>query len=362
MEENRIKVFYDYDAFYRDHKFGGIARCFIETMKHLKCDYFLSVKYSLVYYINEVLPGVSDFCSIQFRGKARIRKILNLVYTYWNLIFQKYDIVHLTGEELYASWLIRKPIVCTMHDCVLEKIFNGGVRSENRLKLMQKASAIVAVSKNTKKDLLEFYPEIPADKIHVIYHGYSGFAESKGVNQWGRYILNVGMRQTYKNYANLLKAMVVVMKYDKDIKLVSAGKPFDASETLLIEQLGLSDRVISVQCNDETLADLYKYAQAFVYPSIYEGFGIPILEAWSFETPVVLSDTSCFPEVAGEAGRYFDPSSPESIADALMDVLNNDDLKSLLVAKGNERLRMFSWDKTSETHLNLYNLLAKQRK
>lgn len=355
--KQNIRVFYDYDAFYRDHKFGGIARCFIELMKHLECDYFLSVKYSLVYYIKEVLPSTKDFSSVQFRGKARIRKFLNLVYTYWNLVFKKYDIVHLTGEKLYASWLIRKPIVVTMHDCVLEKIFNNGKRSADRLKLMQRASAVVAVSENTKRDLLEFYPEIPAEKIHVIYHGFSGFADADGENQWGKYILYVGMRQKYKNFPDLIRAIKIICQKDNNLKLICAGKPFNVSEMSLINSHGLNGKVEAVQCNDTILADLYKHSQCFVYPSHYEGFGIPILEAWYFKTPVVLSNASCFPEIAQDAAVYFDPIAPQDIADKIETVLSQSELRNSLVSKGQDRLKLFTWHNAANHYLQIYKSL-----
>ena len=362
MKTREIKIFYDHDAFYREQKFGGIARCFIELIKHLECEYYLSVKYSINYYIKEIIPNIRDFTKLTFRGKARIRKVINHICTYWNLLFLKYDIIHYTGETLTGSRFVNIPKIITIHDCVPERIFNKGVRSEERLKTMQKVDHIIVVSENTKNDLLYYYPEISSDKITVIYHGFSGFAPSKGCNCWGRYVLSVGMRQSYKNYTNLLRAMSIITKSDNSIKLVSAGKPFSTNELNLIHDLGLENKVICVQCNDSKLADLYKYALAFVYPSFYEGFGIPILEAWSFGTPVALSNTSCFPEIASDAGIYFNPASPEDMANAIRMVINDGALRNSLSSKGLERLKHFTWEKSANEHLKVYQMILTNRR
>ena len=121
----------------------------------------------------------------------------------------------------------------------------------------------------------------------------------------------------------------------------------------------ISNKITQIKATDRLLCELYSRAELFVFPSLYEGFGIPILEAYACHCPVALSNASCFPEIAGNAGIYFDPYSEESIAESIREVIYNDRKRSELIVAGNERLKLFSWEKaarlTEKTYLKMIN-------
>jgi len=136
------------------------------------------------------------------------------------------------------------------------------------------------------------------------------------------------------------------------------GKKFSQDETNLIQSLGLStNKIRHINGDDQDLARLYRQASAFVYPSLYEGFGIPLLEAMSFGCPVVCSNTSSFPEVAGNACEFFDPYDHDSIAHALEKVLFSTELSKQLVELGKERIKSFSWEKCAAQTYAVYATL-----
>ena len=134
---------------------------------------------------------------------------------------------------------------------------------------------------------------------------------------------------------------------DKKLYLICTGKPWKKQERERIEKSGLSKRVLHFQANDLELGQLFRQAHLFVYPSLYEGFGIPILEAFLNECPVALSRSSCFPEVAANAGKYFDPENEESIYEALLNLLKDEDLRQNLISAGKDRIQYFTWKETA---------------
>ena len=230
--------------------------------------------------------------------------------------------------------------------------------------LIDRADHIIAISENTKKDIVSIYGKDP-DKISVIYLGNS-------LGEWNRkkrlklpykYILFVGQRWIYKNFTNFLPAASKVIHENGDINIVCAGGGrFTPEEQALIKKLNISDRIIHIPfSSDSDLSEIYARSALFVYPSLYEGFGIPILEAFSSKTPIAISNTSCFPEIAGKAAIYFDPKSKVSIYKAIMKIINDQKLRKKLVSLGTERLKFFSWDKAAKQTAEVYGKVLKQR-
>ena len=123
----------------------------------------------------------------------------------------------------------------------------------------------------------------------------------------------------------------------------------------MFAQKNISNKVfVFSSIDDNTLALLYRKAEMFVYPSLYEGFGIPILEAFSNQCPVVLSKASCFPEVAGDAAEYFEATNVGALIQSITKILDNKSYRDELVAKGNERLKLFTWDNTAKETVKTY--------
>jgi len=154
------------------------------------------------------------------------------------------------------------------------------------------------------------------------------------------------------------------MAYAKSKRLVAeyklvcfGGEPISKEERQRISSLGLMECVIHQSGSDEILANLYTYAAVFVYPSLYEGFGIPVLEAMHYQCPVLASDTSSIPEVVGEGGMYFDPSDEDALSAAIEQILSDSSLRNHLIQRGVARENQYSWDKCAKETLEFYSLL-----
>lgn len=169
------------------------------------------------------------------------------------------------------------------------------------------------------------------------------------------FILYVGLRGEYKNFALVLAAFAQSSKINNNYKIVCfGGGKFNREEQMMLKQVGLADRVIWLSGTDEILANLYKYASVFVYPSLYEGFGIPPLEAMHYGCPVLTCNTSSIPEVVGSAGLYFDTTNMEELRDKMEKVLSDDELKQKLIKLGHQQEQHFNWDTCANETLQFY--------
>ncbi len=187
--------------------------------------------------------------------------------------------------------------------------------------LAEKATKIIAISKNTKKDIIKYYG-INSNKIDVIYLGNSlydsGISNKIDRNIIGtmpkKYILFVGSRKIYKNFYFFVEAVAPVLQKDENLNLICVGGgPFSNDERFYLKSFNIDRQIYHYTVNDDTLSEVYKRAIALIYPSLYEGFGLPILEAYSCSCPVILSNTSSLPEIAGDAAAYFDPKDITSM-------------------------------------------------
>ncbi|OGK22980.1 hypothetical protein A2954_03820 [Candidatus Roizmanbacteria bacterium RIFCSPLOWO2_01_FULL_37_12] len=223
---------------------------------------------------------------------------------------------------------------------------------------VEKAKKIIAVSKTTKKDVVKFY-QISEEKIEVIYNGYERKAKSeksKTKSPLNKYILYVGTLQPRKNINTLIEAFSLFKKNNPEFKLIIVGKKGWLFDHIFkkVEELNLSKVVLfKGYVSEEVLSTLYQNAFCFVLPSLYEGFGIPILEAMSFDCPVISSFTSSLPEIGGDACLYFDPKNPGELAEKLSELSNNRKLRSELIKKGKERIKFFSWQKCAADTLKI---------
>jgi glycosyltransferase involved in cell wall biosynthesis len=164
----------------------------------------------------------------------------------------------------------------------------------------------------------------------------------------------VGGRGIYKNFYPFLKAILPLFQIDKDLYIVCTGDKFSKDESLILDSYQISNRVIHIAAHDELLSVLYSKAIAFVFPSLYEGFGLPVLESFSCGCPVVLSNTSSLPEVGGDAVLYFDPLDASLMLEVVAEIVTNESLRKELTIKGYEQLKKFSWDTMANQTLALY--------
>lgn len=228
------------------------------------------------------------------------------------------------------------------------------------------ADKILADSINTKKDIIKYF-SASNDKIKVIYAGVSEeFQTQKNVQEikkikikynLKKYILSVGTLQPRKNYIKLIEAFCLIKDTYPDLSLVIAGGRGWLCEEVFekINNPELKEKIIITNfINKEELVCLYQAAEVLAFPSIYEGFGIPILEAFASKIPVVCSMISSLPEVAGPAALYFNPHLPKEISQKITEIISKPYLREDLIKKGTERLKEFSWRKSAEKILEIF--------
>lgn len=349
-----MKVFFDHQIFYP--RYGGASKYFVMLMKHMPQDSWIT---STLFSSNEYVKETQIFKSYPylFKGQAFFLEHLNRLYSKFILQRGDFDVYHQTNFGIYGlKNLGNKPMVTTYHDSNLSTIDPHPEIVKRQAISLRRADAIITVSKNTKNDLLNLF-DVDSKKIHVVYHGIEKvnlcMLPSQKVYKFP-YVLFVGRRSKYKNFDNFLKAFSLIHQKNKDIHLVCTSVPFNEDEKVKIATLKLTSFVHHIFADEIMMKQLYRDAEFFVYPSFYEGFGMPILESWSCGCPVVLSNASCFPEIAKDAGIYFNPNSIEDMANKMNLMLEDTELKSDITNKGISRLTEFSWNKCAERHMNIY--------
>ncbi len=359
-----LKVLFDHQTFSLQ-KFGGISRYFCELMKNLPQDiiYENSGLYSNNIYLQENFKGLykSFFSGTEFRGKKTAINFPNKIDSVLKCSKGNYDVFHPTYYDPYFLKVNKKPFVLTVHDMAHEKFpafLKNDPAREFKNQLIYKADHIIAISEFTKRELLYFFDKLNPDNISVIYHGNSLSSDRINVvPSLERYLLFTGGRAEYKNFFALINAISsILIKYN--IRLICTGSPFTIAELEHFKEKKIADKVIHQYASDQELFSLYANAIAFIFPSFYEGFGIPILEAFAASCPVVLSSASCLPEIAGDAALYFDPQNTDEMANAIERTVTDSNLRAALIEKGNERLKLFNWSESAMLTAGVYKGLV----
>ncbi|MDD3146545.1 MAG: glycosyltransferase family 1 protein [Candidatus Riflebacteria bacterium] len=364
-----MKILFDHQIF-TFQKFGGISRYFFELIRNLQekelANCTLSALFSNNHYIQSSNFAIRSFFPNQvFRGKTKLQAFINKVYSVMKLREGNFDIFHPTYYDNYFLRHIgKKPFLLTVYDLIHERFSEQNEKEPevalNKEVLAKQANAIVAISESTKRDLIE-HLSIQPQKIKVVYLGNSvsqDFKKSKPENIPAQnYILFVGRRDGYKNFDRLIEAIAPLLSGDPTLSLVCAGGgSFSENEVAACRERNILNSVFQYEVDDTLLGKLYANAKLFVFPSLYEGFGIPILEAFAAGCPVACSNTSSLPEIAADGAFYFDPNDPQSILFAIKEVLNLKN-KEDLVQKGRKRLSNFSWADTAQKTYEVYSSL-----
>lgn len=386
-----MRVIFDHQIFCLQN-FGGISRYFIELFEGLKknkIDAVLCLKYSNNEYLDR--NKYISFSGIpQINLKSKLSSFINIYIGILNKYFLElinrrislralrsceYGVFHPTYYNPYfISSLGNNKLVVTVHDMIHEKYpqyFPSYDPTRNwKRKLIKRADRIIAISKNTKKDLMDFFPEILPNKIDIVYHGLylnANYSEKeinlckKNLELPKKFILFIGNRSYYKNFERFLEAITPLFQKDDSLYLICAGGGgFNKKEVYEIKSLGLINKVKYLKFKDNiTLVCLYKSALVFVFPSSYEGFGLPILEAFECGCPVVCSDIGCFREAAGDAAVFFDPNSIESITKSIGNVICNENIRRRLIKLGLTQKLKFSLDKTIMATAKVYEKVSR---
>lgn len=384
-----MKILYDDQIFTIQH-FGGISRYFCELMEHFSQDPEIDFRIALRYTLNEHLIGAtrlnrywthrnnlfSDSRILEKIQKSVHINALNHVFrnrdeSIRQLETQDFDVFHPTYFDPYfLSRLGTRACVTTMYDMTLErfpKLFPGedAVRA-GKEKIAMRADRIIAISESTKNDIVRVL-NVPGEKIRTIHlagsldpEACAGPAPSPPrTGLPDRFLLFVGNRFTYKNFTFMADALAPVFAEDPALHLVCAGGGmFSRSEKEHLQKNGMASRVLLVPADDATLGYLYRNAIAFIFPSLYEGFGLPVIDAFNCGCPAVLSNTSSLPEVGGTAALYFDPSDRASLERIIREILSDENVRKELGAKGRDRAGLFSWKKTAAMTKEAYREAA----
>jgi glycosyltransferase involved in cell wall biosynthesis len=289
-----------------------------------------------------------------FRAAVALRRP-NLAHpTYYSLLSRQ-------GLDAY-----RCPVVLTVHDMIHElfprELDPTGAEASVKREAILAANAIICVSENTRRDLERFLPEAISKCVGVIPLASrfqpSTTTEITPLRSPSSFVY-VGGRRPYKNFGRLLTAFAAAVRLRRDLFLTVVGSPFTEEELSIIQAQGLMPKIKHfTNASDSMLANIYRDSIALVYPSLYEGFGIPPLEAMACGTAVIAANSSSIPEVVGNASLLFDPYSSDELAAQMLRLVDSPSLRADLITLGRQRTQQFSWKRTVEQVWNVYKTLV----
>lgn len=367
---NNMRVFYDHQVF-SVQQHGGISRYFTELIMALRqVPGFTSVP-GIMFSNNAYLQNSSLFDTKRFfpkhrfPGKQTLLWSLNSMFCSLKIKNAGYDLLHPTYYHPGClSGKGSKPLVVTFHDMIYERFpemfpVNDPLFSWKK-EMAKRADRIIAVSMATRDDVVNMLG-VDERKVEVVHHGNSLWpdgSEQSTVDRpsWPqRFILYVGRRDGHKNFYRFIKVMAALFTKRADLMLVCAGGGrFSVAEQSFLKAHGIRSRVIQKDYCDIELINVYSHALCLVLPSLYEGFGIPLLEAFACSCPVVCSHAGSLPEIAGIAARFFNPLSETEMLSAIMSVIDNKQTADSLRALGRIRLKDFTWSQTAEQTYAVY--------
>ncbi len=357
----------------------------IRAVHSMKIDYIngrtTTANYGTAKYSHEISKRMSPGCLNRIEYPlifpSRLIDGFTRRYLYPQFVRQKQKsdhIHHITNQDL--AFLLNKielpRSVVTCYDLIPWVYYKNRSRYWiGNIEGLQKADRIITISEFSKQEIIKS-AGIPGDKIDVIYCGVdrSVFFPNRdrtplkgcGIGEKQKVLLYVGSEEPRKNLGIIFEVLATILQEDPDVVLLKVGSPGmsgDRKSTLnLIKSLNIEDSVIFTEdVPEEMLAKYYNAADLFIFPSRYEGFGLPIIEAMACGCPVVAADTSSIPEVVEGAALLKDPDDSRGFVDSIQDVLNDTASKNDLVLKGKRRIANFNWDKSAEKMKKVYSSL-----
>jgi glycosyltransferase involved in cell wall biosynthesis len=352
----------NYQIFFQQ-KNGGISSYYnnlLNEFKNLKVNATLNAPLNIFQNFNEIQKKFGLYIPKYPTYFKNSMEYLNYNLSEIYMKSKKPDIIH---NSYYSKNILKKKnikSIITVYDMITEVYANENLYDKN-LSIIKKNSIdnsdhVICISQKTKEDLINYF-KIDEKKITVVYLGTNLI--EKNSNKFfpkKNFILYVGGRREYKNFDNFIKAYSISKKINKEFTIVAfGGEKFSKKDSDLIKKYNLDKNQFSFISGDaKLLQSLYLTAKLFVYPSLYEGFGLPILEAMANNCPTICSNTSSIPEVAGSAVKYFDPSDPENISDCMEKVIFNSSISSELIIAGLNQTKLFTWKKCAEQTIDVY--------
>ncbi len=374
-----MTVFFDHQAFCIQ-EYGGLSRYYTELIAGLQQSGVVTPLLPLRYANNRHLQeaGLHNrpfFANQTFWGKQRLLYAINRLNDIAHIRNQPIDIFHATYYNPYFLPYLnarktKTPLVVTFLDMIHEKLGHqfpelaqDKAIVQHKRQLASRADRLIAISESTKQDVVEIL-NVDPDKVDVIYLGSSFAPVQYAVEKPARqavespYILFVGRRAGYKNFDGMLKAIAPWLLRGKIRLICAGGGPFAAHERQLIQSMNVCELVSQQAVTDVHLQQLYRGAIAFIFPSLYEGFGIPILEAMACGCPCILSNQSSLPEIGGDAALYMDTDKADSLPSQLERLMSDELSRQALIERGYERLKQFQWSAAVTQTIDLYTTIC----
>jgi glycosyltransferase involved in cell wall biosynthesis len=363
------RVAYDSQIF-AQQQFGGISRYFCELAKCVAQASGFDSRVVAPLHRNQHLLDSKDLNrGVLFNPAGRVAgklmRMANQLISPWQLRDYAPDILHETYYLESNRIGVDCPRVVTVFDMINERL-EPETSDRDKLTRAKRASvaradSVICISEHTRRDLIDLLG-VPEAKTHVVHLGFTLTAVPAADCQAETrrpFLLHVGKRDGYKNFDTLLAAFASSARLRSNFSLLAfGGGGFSEKEHLRIAELGLkSGEVVQTGGQDDVLSALYRDARCFIYPSMYEGFGIPPLEAMSFGCPVVSGNTSSIPEVVGDAAITVDPTDVDAMREAIERAAFDEDVRRDLVSRGATRIRQFSWVNCAEETMKIYQSL-----
>jgi len=364
-----LSVAFDHQVF-DFQRYGGISRYFVETATELarapSCEVAIVAPLHMNEYLRAVQPPVHG-PALYVGGVPKSRRFsraVNSLLVPTLLRQRRPDIVHRTYYAANQPPVRGARTVITVYDLIYERMGQAMVHDplvRDKRAAIAAADHAICISESTRRDLIELFGVDP-QQTSVVHLGFSLMAGQPGPAAAlpGReFILYVGLRGKYKNFQGLLNAYAASSRLRDRFDIVCfGGGPFSAEEFAAIAAAGARPGAVVQRSGDDgVLQQMYRHAAVFAYPSLYEGFGIPPLEAMSFSCPVVCCPVASMPEVVGDAAAFFDANETDSLVRAIERVTEDATFRADLVQRGTARLAHFSWQRCADETLQVYRRL-----
>jgi len=363
-----VKIAFDHQIF-ASQSYGGISRYFTRLAHELA---------SVGDDVNVVAPVHKNKYLLDLPKNNVLGKYFNRfppkTHRIIGLLNQHLSSIKLSGDALdvfHETYYSKNPVACktkariiTVYDMIHERFqqhFSPKDQTTKQKKdAIKRADHVISISESTKQDLCCLFDVDPC-KVTVVHLGFDDVTQTH-INKHATttvekpFLLYVGNRYGYKNFNSMLKAIAAskIIKNEFDV-IAFGGGAFSSAEKKLIHSLEFkAGTVRQISGDDSILWGFYQNAAAFIYPSLYEGFGIPPLEAMVHDCPVISGNTSSMPEVIGGAGEFFNPYDIDDQVNAIQNVVFSSERRKQLIAAGRERLKLFSWSRCASETRNVY--------
>jgi glycosyltransferase involved in cell wall biosynthesis len=362
-----MRVAFDHQIFALQ-AYGGISRYFVRLAEEL-IGMNEAVRVFAPLHCNNYLRDLSQEHLVGTHIKILPAKSIR-AFSLLNYYISEHGISRFSPSIMHETYYTPHPVaahnaarILTVYDMIHER-FSDVFPARDKTSIYKRAAVaradhIICISESTKRDLCEMFNVAP-ERVSVVHLGFETFSEvSLGpkLNFGDKpFLLFVGNRGGYKNFKSLLQAVASCRELRDTFDIFTFGGNYLTSEEQsFIDSLELRPGSVKhFNGGDAVLGQLYRCASALVYPSLYEGFGLPPLEAMAHDCPVVTSNTSSMPEVVGSAGEYFCPEDIDEQAQAICDVVFDKTRKAELIKLGRQRLQHFSWKRCAEETLSIY--------